>query len=163
VERPIIVDVALTPDAWVESQRVEKILIQAGTDTSLRELMQPTLIRLFGSFLKMAMLIGASRQEPKDGKITVEKRDVLSAAKYIQLWGTWSIDAVLNVGKGTAEQVTTKVLNAIRAKPGIPRFELTRNYHLTKKQMDDLQATLLDRGHIRIELINRAAHYTALD
>ena len=34
---------------------------------------------------------------------------------------------------------------------------------LGKKQMDDIQATLLDRGHIRMERIANSTHYTALD
>jgi len=163
IERPIIVDVDLTPDAWERAQEIEKILAKAGYDTALKHMMLPTLTRLFGSLLKMAMLIGASRQEPVDGKVTVELRDVLSASKYIQQWGTWSIDAVLNVGKGVPERELTKVHNAIIAKPGVSRSELMRNYHLTKKQMDDIHATLLERGHIRFERIGKATHYTALD
>jgi hypothetical protein len=111
----------------------------------------------------MAMLIGASRQQPVKGKITVELRDVLSAAKYVQQWGTWSVDAVLNVGKGVPERELTKILNAIRRKSGISRSELMRNYHLSKKQMDDIHATLLDRGHIKLERIGQSTHYTALD
>ena len=163
VERPIIVDVELTADAWERAQQIEKTLIKAGYDTPLREMMLPTLSRLFGSLLKMAMLIAASRQEPVDGKVIVEKRDVLSAAKYIQQWGAWSIDAVLNVGKGIGERELTKILNAIRNKPGVQRQELTRNYHLKSKQMDEIQATLLDRGYIRMERIGKSTHYTALD
>ena len=118
IERPIIVSVELTPDAWKRANEMAKILRKAGHDTALRAMMLPTLTRLFDSLLKMAMLVAASRQEPVDGKITVELRDVLSAAKYIQQWGTWSIDAVLNVGKGVPERELTKVLNAIRASQG---------------------------------------------
>lgn len=163
IEMPIIVDVELTTDAWERAQQIEDILNRAGHDTALKEMMAPTMIRLYGSLLKMAMLIGASRQEPKNGIVTVEKRDVLSAAKYIQQWGVWSVDAVLNVGKGIGERELAKVLRAIRENPGIQRKEITRNYHLTKKQMDEIVATLLDRGHIRIERVNNATHYTALD
>lgn len=163
IERPIIVAAELTPDAWKRAQATELILNKAGQETALRQMMQPTMTRLYGSLLKMATLLAASRQEPKNGKIAVELRDVLSASKYIQRWGTWSIDAVMNVGTGTSERVLMKILRTIRNHPGIQRSELMRNYHLSKKEMDDIVSTLLDRGHIRMEKVGKAYHYTALD
>jgi len=164
IEKSLMVDVELTPDAWERAQKTEMILLKAGHDTPLKPMMLPTMQRLHVSLLKMATLIGASRQEPNDKNvITVELHDVLSASKYIQQWGTWSIDAVMNVGKGTSERELTKYMRTIRAHPGISRTDLMRYHHLSKKQMDEIEGTLLDRGHIQIEKVGKATHYTALD
>lgn len=163
IEKPLLVNVNLSSDAWERVQATEMTLIKAGHDTALKGMMLPTMQRLSTSMLKMATLIGASRQEPVDGVITVELRDVLSASRYIQDWGNYSIDAVLNVGKGTSERELMKVLRAIKNKPGIPRSDLMRAHHLSKREMDEISATLLDRGHVMFEKIGKAYHYTAID
>jgi hypothetical protein len=163
IEKPLMVNAELTDDAWARVQATEVTMIKAGHDTALRGMMLPTMQRLSTSMLKMAMLIGASRQEPVDGIITVELRDVLSASRYIQQWGAWSIDAVLNVGKGVSERELMKILRAIQNRPGIVRSDLMRMYHLNKRSMDEISATLIDRGHVYFERVGKAHHYTAID
>lgn len=163
VDRPIVVDVQLTPEAWTEFSRIDAIMRESSYHSALSHVMLPTMQRLSMSLLKMAMLIAASRSEPDEDVISAEKRDIVSAAKYVQDWGQYSIEACMNVGKGLNERSLSKAHRYIKRHSGVSRGQFMRDNHLMKREADDYIQTLIERGHIRIDRIGKATHYIAID
>jgi hypothetical protein len=164
IDRPVVVSAELTSDAWQHYQNIDMAMLKMAHDSPLADLALPTMQRLSTSLMKMALLVAASRQEPtSENTIAVELRDIISAAKYIQSWGMYSIDAILNVGKGVSERELQKILKSIQRHPGIARSYLMRINHMQKRETDDMIDTLVQRGHIRIEKVGRAHHYFAID
>jgi hypothetical protein len=173
VERPIIiggqpvemaprVKAELTQKAWTEYNRIEDLLTKNADESSIPGLALPTFERISRSLLKMALVLAAARQIPKNGKITVSDNDIKNAAFYIQDWGRYSIHLIMNAGKKTSEKLLDKILEAIRKEPGIPRADLTRHYHLSKREADEIIATLEDRMLIRLEKHGKATRYYIL-
>lgn len=155
IDQPINVMANLTDDAWARYGDIEEAMMTAGNENPLKNLANPTFNRLTASLLKMSVLLAASRQIPKDGEITVELNDILSAASYIQHWGDYSIDMILNSGRSVVQRAIERARRAIKANPGIMRGTLAKNHDLSKREMDDIVATLVDRGEIRTEQAGR--------
>jgi Protein of unknown function (DUF3987) len=173
VERPIIiggqpvemaprVKAELTQKAWAEYNRIESLLTKNADESSIPGLALPTFERISRSLLKMALVLAAARQTPKKGKITVSDNDIKNAAFYIQDWGRYSVDMITNAGKKTSEKLLDKIVKTIREKPGIPRADLTRRHHLSKREADEVVATLEDRMLIRLEKHGKATRYYIL-
>jgi hypothetical protein len=95
--------------------------------------------------------LAAASREPQGRNLLVEESHVISAAWYVQKWGKYSIDLILNAGIGVYEGTLKKVLNAVTQEPGIHRSKIMRHHHLSKREMDDIVGTLEDRGHIQIQ------------
>lgn len=164
IETPLVVEAVLDEDAWEEFQRIESILTQSAYNSHVQMLALPMFGRLATSVLKIGLLIAASRQEPTQAnEIRVEKRDIVSAARYGQEFGKHAVDAVLNIGKPMNERNMVRVLRGIQRHPGIPRADLMRQQHLMKREADDILNTLLERGEIYAEKVARATHYTAYE
>src|SRR5205085_2890209 len=84
------VSAVLTPEAWEFNAQLESKLTVAAAGSYYSMLSLPTFERLSRSLLKLAVLLAASRQEPRDNMIDVEVRDIGNAARYIQEWGQFS-------------------------------------------------------------------------
>lgn len=142
------VEVVLTDDAWNKMRSIEQLLVKSANSSSMSGIALPTFTRMSTSILKLAMLIGASRQEPKDLTVTVEEHDVIHAAHFVQKWSTHSIDMMLNIGTTTSERMIQRVLALIRRKPGITRAECMRRHHLQSVEARSIFLTLEERGVI---------------
>lgn len=150
IHRQPIFNVVLTDDAWTTYQTIEGKLTDAAQNSGISNLALPTFERLSRSCLKMATLLAAARQEPNsDQEITCESHDVINAAAYIQQWGRYSIDLMYNAGKSDSIRALERVRDYVSEHPGVGRAEILRRFHLRKREMDDIQETLLDRGEIR--------------
>ena len=164
IERPVVVNVQLSEEAWGEYRRIDKIMREEGYNSAMQNVALPTMQRLSNSLLKMAMLVAASRSEPgPDNEIWAEKRDIISAAKYVQDWGQYSIEAMLNVGKGVNERLLHRLNSYIRRHSGVSRTVFMRDNHLMKRETDDYIQTLIERGHIRVDKVGKAMHYYSVD
>ena len=161
VSMPPRVMAHLAPDAWDQYGDYEDQLVNAAHSSSIPELALPTFERMSRSLLKMGMVFGASRQEPKDNVILIEKRDIITAAWYIQQWGAHSIEAILNAGKHLGERKLDRIVSAIADRPGILRSTIMQHYHLTKREADDILSTLEDRGLVRRETRGKGSAYYA--
>lgn len=148
---PLIVEAELTDAAWQRYGDLEMKMVEVANDSHISMVALPTFERMSRSLLKMAVLLAASRQEPKDKKITVETQDILWAAWYIQEWGTYTIDLIVNVGKGAMQRKLDKIFFFIKENPGCTRSRVTQRHHLMKREADEIIGTLEDRGIIRLK------------
>jgi hypothetical protein len=124
-------------------------LIQEATISPFSMVALPTFQRLGFSMLKMSMLIAITRREPQDNRvITVNREDVKQAAFYIQKWGKYSVDLIMNAGKPNLEKTLDKVLMHIRAEPGCTKSSVMMRYRFSSREMKDVIETLTDRGLI---------------
>ena len=164
--QPVVLDVpvavTMTDKAWERYSIIEMLMAQTASESAEASSALPTFERLSRSLLKMAMLVAAARQEPKDGGIEVDLGDILTAAKYVQRWGPSSIDLIREVGQTQSQKKLGRILAGIVRHPGITRSQLMRFYHLTKREADDIESTLLDRQQIAISQSGRSKRYTAL-
>lgn len=148
---PAETQVELTDDAWKYFQEIQMKLTKAAINSAFEMVAQPTFERLAWSTAKMAMLYGAIRQEPKDGKITVGIKDLQAAAYYAQRWGIHTVDLITNVGRTANQRILDRVMDHVRRRPGCTRSEIARHHHLLKRELDLVLETLLDRDQVRIE------------
>lgn len=149
----------LTSDAWTRYQDIENKLQLAANSSHISDLALPTFERLSRSLLKMATLLGATRQEPVDDKFEVSEGDIQNAAYYIQRFAPSSIDMIYNAGKTTDLRMMDRIREYIIRNAGLYRSDLMRNFHLNKRQMDLLVETLVDRGDIRVTRAGKGLQY----
>jgi hypothetical protein len=159
VEMAPRVKAELTQKAWDEYGRIEDFMIRYAYDSPARDLALPTFDRLSRSLLKMALVLAAARQIPKNGKIQVSHNDIRNAAFYIQDWGKYNIDLIFNAGRKTSEKILDKIVRCIRDNPGILRFRLMQRFHLSKREADEIFATLEDRMMVRKEQHGKGSKY----
>jgi hypothetical protein len=103
-------------------------------------------VRLAVSILKAAILLAASRC--LEGPVVVDEVDIIRAAAYGDVWRRYAQDIIMNVGRGPIEHKIQLVYRAIQAKSSFPRSRLMQSYHLTAREMDDIEKTLVNRGQI---------------
>jgi len=152
----------LSDGAWTMYGNFEEQLLGVAQEVANSDMALPTFERLSRSLLKMAMILAASRQYPdKDNQIKVDENDIVNAAWYVQNWGRYTVDLILNANKRYTEKILDKILAAILKYPGIPRSDITRHYKLNKREADEILATLEDRMLIRKEQFGRGWKYWA--
>lgn len=161
VQMPPRIQAILTQGAWDKYGDIEQQMVYAANSSSIPGLALPTFERLSRSMLKLACIISASRQVPKDEAIMVDELDVITAAHYIQIWGENSIEAIINAGVKVSERILEKLVRVITEHPGILRSTIMQHYHLTKREADDVLSTLEDRGTVRKEKQGRGFAYYA--
>lgn len=157
VSTPTIIKAEMSEAAWKRYGDIEMKMVTAAYNSAIQMVALPTFERLSRSLMKLAMLLAASRQVPKKNKIKVELHDIIKAAVFIQDWGRYSVDLVMNCGIEKSEKALRKIRVAIDKNPGILRSDLMRNYHLSKREADDILMSLEDRGEIRIVKQGKAA------
>lgn len=159
VQMPPRVLAHLTNEAWSRYGDLEMLMVNAASNSSIPGLALPTFERLSRSLLKLAIIIGASRQVPKDDVIMIEKIDIDTAAHYIQLWGEHSIEAIMNAGVRIGDRVLDRIEQMIKDNPGILRSTIMQHRHLTKREADEILGTLEDRGSVIKERQGRGFSY----
>jgi hypothetical protein len=152
----------MTPGAWNRYNEVEQTLTLLGVDSGedLRDIMVPMYVRLAVNILKSAVLLAASRC--LEGPVVVEEKDIIRAAAYGDVWRRYAQDIILNVGKGPMEHKIGVILGAIQRKRSFPRSRLMQSYHMTAREMDDIEKTLVARGLITRGGEGRAVTYNAI-
>lgn len=159
VAMPARITAHMTDGAWSLYGDIEDLLVKSASESSIPQLALPTFERMSRSLLKMATIIGAERQVPKDETIVIEEKDVTTAAHYIQRWGVYSIETIMNAGKKMSERTLDKIVEMIQGHPGVLRSTIMQQRHLTKREADDILGTLEDRMLIRKEQQGRGARY----
>lgn len=159
---PDITDVVLNPKAWDRYGDIEMLMANTASESAFAPVALPTFERLSRSLLKMATLLAAARQEPKKGKITVEPRDINTAAYYIQRWMPYTLDLLQNSGKGATERLLGRIIKTIQREPGITRGRIMQHHHLTKRMADEVLGTLDDRGQIKLVRAGRGTRLWVL-
>lgn len=145
--------------AWERYGEIEGKMVDIGQGSFAPSLALPTFERLSRSLLKMAMCLAASRQEPINDILPVTAQDITNAAFYVQNWGWYSIEVIMNANKGPTEKVLDRILTSIGRTPGIRRSDLMQIHHLDKKNADLILSTLEERMLVRKESAGRGYRY----
>jgi len=148
LRNPAKFEAQLTSDAWQLYGQIELQMVTHASESSIPMLAMPTFERLTRSMLKMAILLACSRQSTGSQTIEVSEGDVRKAAWYIQDWGRYSVDLVLNAGKTTSQRTLDKVRKMIENEPGVGRGKILQHHHLSKREADEVLGTLIERGEI---------------
>jgi hypothetical protein len=109
--------------------------------------------------LKLTCLFAAARQEPHELKVQAEMRDLLQAAFYIQSWGRHAVDIVVNSGQSANETTLMSVYRQIERRPGVLRGDVMRYHHLTAREMQMMEETLIQRNMVITQTKGRGRQY----
>jgi len=150
----------MTDKAWAQYAEYEKTLLTEANKSPIPNLANPTFGRLARSLLKMAIIFGAARQQPTaKSEIEITDVDVKNAAWYIQEWGKYSIELILNAGTSEQEKDLSKIVRLITNNPGILRGQIMRVCHLNKHKADLYLDTLEQQMVVRKEKSGRGYRY----
>lgn len=154
-------DISMSQRAWLRFNELDQTLMQIGLDSGdLSDIVVPMNARLSISILKCAMLVAAARTH--EGPVVISEWDLIKAAQYGDSWRRYAQDIIVNVGKSEVEHKVTIVLHAIQKKKSFARSRLMQTYHLTAREMNDIEATLINRGLISRGGEGRAVTYNSL-
>jgi hypothetical protein len=139
----------LTDEAWDFFGHIEYMLMEKAHNSAIEMIAMPTFTRLAFSMLKLGVLIGAARQEPTaKHQIHVTREDLVNAARFVQGWGSNTVDLLHNAGKGHSERTIERILLAINGEPGITRSKIMQHYKLRSRDAEEIFRTLDERGLI---------------
>jgi len=160
---PPVISAIASQDAWERFTEIERGMLEAALDSSFAQLALPTMDRMSKSILKMAVILAASRQEPKDGCIGIDTDDVINAAYYGHKWSKYSIDLIMNAEKTYSEKKLEKVHMYLLDNPqGVTRSKLMKDSKLMKRDLDEIVVSLEDRGLIRSAKVGGTLWYYAI-
>jgi hypothetical protein len=143
------IEARLTSDAWETYGAMEDKLTTAGMDSDYSMLLLPTFTRMSFSLLKMALLVAASRRNPDESNhLVVESKDIKQAAFYIEKWGHYSIDLMLNTGISQNEKLIQRAQAVIVTRSGITKAEFMQRLRLSARDAKELLETMSQRGLI---------------
>lgn len=162
-EVPAQVEALLSAEAWERYGDIEMAMAHSANNAVISHLALPTFERASRSLLKMCVLVAAVRRSPSDGVLEVIEEDVRISAKYLQAWLPHTVDMLSNSGRTTTMRLLDNVIGTIRKEPGILRGKVMQHYHLTRREMDEVQNTLEDRGQIRLDRKGKAVYLYPID
>jgi hypothetical protein len=154
-------DITMSPDAWLRYNELDQTLTEIGLDSGdLAEALVPMNARLSVSILKCAMLLAAARSRALPVEIRVD--DLLKAASFGDSWRRYAQDIIVNVGKSVLEDKIGLIHRAIQRQGHAPRSRLMQSYHITAREMTEIENTLVARGLITKGGEGRAVTYNSL-
>jgi hypothetical protein len=107
--------------------------------------------RLNAMAVKLAMLAAVGRPNASNSDhLIITPEDAIAAVRIATRWGEYAVAFGEKVGENAFEQKLDRALQVVRAKRTCPRRDVARLTHCTKKTMDDIEATLQDRGEIAV-------------
>jgi 5S rRNA maturation endonuclease (ribonuclease M5) len=110
--------------------------------------------RLNAMTVKLSMLAAAGRPDADardDLQITPE--DAQAAVAVATRWRDYAVAFGERVGETALEQKIDRALTIVQAKKRVARRVVAQLVHCSKKVMDDIEATLEDRGAIVVEQV----------
>lgn len=141
----------LTEEAWKRYGDIEHQLVIIANDSYYNPMALPMFERLSRSLLKLAVLLSAVDQLPNEGMIEVTEQDIINSAGYVQRWGKYSIELLVNAGITQNMRLVEKIKTTVERKPGILSSNVMRMYHMNSRDMKDVLQTLEDRGEIKMK------------
>jgi hypothetical protein len=125
------------------------------SDVLANDRVRAMLQRLNAMTVKLAMLAAAGRPGVVEGeRLLVTEDDATAAVKIASRWRDDAIRFGERVGETMLEQYLARALQVVRAKRRCPRREVAQLVHCAKKFMDEIEATLVDRGEIEVETVD---------
>jgi hypothetical protein len=154
-------DISMSPECWLRYNELDQTLTEIGLDAGdLAESTVPMNARLSVSILKCAMLLAAARSSHHP--VVIEVEDLLKAASFGDTWRRYAQDIIVNVGKSELENKIGLILRSIQKKGHAPRSRLMQSYHITAREMNEIENTLVARGLITRGGEGRAVTYNSL-
>lgn len=147
--------------AWARFNVMDQTMMQIGMDSGdLQDVVMPMNARLSISILKCAMLLATARTT--EGPVVITEWDLLKAMSFGDSWRRYAQDIIVNVGKSEIEQKLNVILKAIQRRHSVQRSILMRTYHLTAREMSEIENTLVARGLVTRGGEGRAATLVSL-
>lgn len=140
-----------TREFWDRFQQLESDAVEMGMHSSAHELYTPLYARLAISVKKVAMLIAASELRP-----VIELSDLQRAIHLSQEWLDSTTEFAANVEQAPEmdkwEKKTQRIINWVKAEDPKPltQTEVMQKLRIRKKDVPDIEATLMARGAIEI-------------
>jgi hypothetical protein len=108
--------------------------------------------RLAPMTLKVAMLVAAGHPTTPDRDgLYVTESDAAAAVAIATRWRADAIRFAARIGETEFERLVERCLRVFRTKaPRVPRRVIAQGVHLSKRALDDVEATLVDRGAIHV-------------
>jgi Protein of unknown function (DUF3987) len=136
----------LQPEAWDAANRII-------SDLEALALTEPENDAFFGRaeqrlFIVAALLAFADDTRDR-GHVYVETAHVEDASRLIRSWLDGALRFANQIGLNEFEGAIARTLTALKRRGGrAPRRDLARVAHVSKRLMDEIEATLMDRGEI---------------
>lgn len=140
-----------TPEFWTRLQQLEQDAIILGENSSARELYTPLYFRLSNSVLKLSILLAAA-----DFRDTVTLLDLQKAIHYSQEWVDSVTDFAVNVEQQPEmdrwEKKAEKIVQWVKNQDPTPitQTQAMQKFRIRKRDIADIEATLMARGAIQI-------------
>jgi hypothetical protein len=124
------------------------------SDALANERSRAMLQRLNAMTVKLALLAAAGRPGAVDqDHLLVTPDDAKIAVQVATRWRDYAITFGERVGETALEQLIERALRVVQSKRRCARRDVAQLVHCTKKTLDDIEATLLDRGAIEVETV----------
>jgi hypothetical protein len=151
-------------DAWDRIRLLESDARRLGLSSDNPNAFGPMFERAMNSIIKVAVLLAADRAFRQGCGPTVEVEDIILAISYSDVW----IESMYEVVSGIEDKPTKDelVINRIEKyvrgaidDGGVLRSKVMQRFRLTAKQMNEYQATLIERNLIVSGKVGRAEVY----
>lgn len=154
-ENPTRQELTATPETWARIAQMKYDAMYFGLHSVNPEIYSPLYDRLSNSVIKVAMLLAGARQS-----MTIELHDLQKAIYYSNKW----LEAITKFAAALEtmpemdkwEKKADKVLSYIKSRfpDPVTRTELMRRFRVKSKDIEDLEKTLVQRGYIRIQVVD---------
>jgi hypothetical protein len=104
--------------------------------------------------IKLAMLAAIGRPGAVESKeLHVTPEDASWAVAVARRWVAYAVAFGKQVGETEFERLIDRAMRIVRKKKRVPRRVVAQNVHTAKRTMDDIEATLVDRGEIWVDRV----------
>lgn len=158
--KPKLTKIKATDESWDRMRKLEADVRDLGLSSENPDVFGPIYERMMNSIIKVAILIAADRafrfqyEEP-----VLELEDIVNAISYADVW----MESAYEVARGIEDKPSDEELKLqkiekyiLGASDGVARSKLMQNFRLTAKQMNDIEATLVQRGNVIASKVNKA-------
>lgn len=128
-----------------------EIEAMAGEDNAPTIMLQ----RLGAMALKLSMLVACGRLNATESStLTVTEDDARQAVGVARRWKEYAIRFAERVGETQFETVVQRVKRLLTPGKSVERRTIARKLHLSKRTLDEVQETLVDRGLIAVQYVD---------
>jgi hypothetical protein len=122
-----------------------------GEAATAAETCKPLLQRLPPMAIKVSMLAAAGRVDAINyGYLPVTVNDAIAAVSVVSRWRDGAMRFAARVGENEFEREVQRCARLVKQRGTIPRRFVARNAHLSRRQLDEVKDTLVDRGLITV-------------
>jgi hypothetical protein len=118
---------------------------------SASDILKAMLARLVPMAVKVAMLAAAGRPDATDRRdLDVSAADADAAITVARRWQAYATAFAQRIGESDFERIVRRVVRIVESRGRLPRTTIAQNTHVPKRVLDDVAATLMDRGLVKV-------------